>query len=101
MSDSDRGYRQSVVSGFAQDFLRVTSRLTLNAGLRYDFYSNPSETHGRLSAIRNPATDSGPTVGKVFARTPVDLLSPQAGFAWNVFGDGRTVLRGGTGIFRD
>ena len=101
MSDSDRGYRESVVSGFAQDFLRVTSRLTLNAGLRYDFYSNPTEVHGRLSAVRNPATDSGPTVGKVFAETPADLLSPQAGFAWNMFGDGRTVLRGGTGIFRD
>ena len=101
MSDSDRGYRQSVVSAFAQDFLRVTSRLTVNAGLRYDFYSNPSEVHGRLSVIRNPVTDSGPTVGKVFAGTPADLLSPQAGFAWNIFGDGKTVLRGGSGIFRD
>jgi len=101
MSDSDRGYRQSAVSGFVQDFLRLTSRLTINAGLRYDFYSNPTETHGRLSAIRDPATDSGPTVGKAFASTPVDLLSPQAGFAWNIFGDGETVLRGGTGIFRD
>ncbi|HST10115.1 MAG TPA: TonB-dependent receptor [Terriglobales bacterium] len=101
MSDSDRGYRQSVVSGFAQDFLRVSSRLTLNAGLRYDFYSNPTEAHGRLSAIRNPATDSGPTVGKAFAGTPPNLLSPQAGFAWNIFGDGKTVLRGATGIFRD
>jgi Carboxypeptidase regulatory-like domain/TonB-dependent Receptor Plug Domain/TonB dependent receptor len=101
MSDSHRGYRQSVVSGFAQDFLRVTSRLTVNAGLRYDFYSNPTEAHGRLSIIRNPAMDSGPTVGKVFAATPRDLLSPQTGFAWNIFGDGKTVLRGGAGIFRD
>ena len=101
MSDSDRGYRQSVVSGFAHEFFRVSSRLTLNAGLRYDFYSNPTEVHGRLSVIRDPATDSGPTVGKAFAGTPMDLLSPQAGFAWNIFGDGKTVLRGGTGIFRD
>ena len=101
MSNSDRGYRQSAVSGFAQDFLRVSNRLTVNAGLRYDFYSNPTEVDGRLSAIRNPATDSGPTVGKAFVGTPTDLLSPQAGFAWNIFGDGKTVLRGGTGIFRD
>jgi hypothetical protein len=101
MSDSHRDYRQSVVSGFAQDFLRVTSRLTVNAGLRYDFYSNPTEAHGRLSVIRNPATDSGPTVGQVFAGTPRDLLSPQLGFAWAVSGDGKTVLRGGSGIFRD
>jgi hypothetical protein len=100
-SDSHRSYRQSAVSGFAQDFLRVTSRLTLNAGVRYDFYSNPAEAHGRLSVIRSPATDSGPTVGKVFAGTPGDLLSPQVGLAWNIFGDGETVLRGGTGIFRD
>jgi hypothetical protein len=101
MSDSHRDYRQSVVSGFAQDFLRVTSRLTLNAGLRYDFYSNPTEAHGRLSVIRNPASDSGPTVGKVFAATPRDLLSPQLGFAWAISGNGKTVLRGGSGIFRD
>src|SRR5262244_1488140 len=101
MSDSDRGYRQSVVSGFAHEFFRVSSRLTLNVGLRYDFYSNPTEVHGRLSVIRDPATDAGPTVGEAFAGTPQDLLSPQAGFAWNIFGDGKTVLRGGTGIFRD
>src|SRR5262249_48757155 len=56
---------------------------------------------GRLSVIRNPATDSGPTVGKLFAATPRDLFSPQAGFAWNTFGDGKTVLRGGVGIFHD
>ncbi len=101
MSDSDRGYRQIVASGFAQDFFRITSRFTLNVGLRYDFYSNPTEANGRVSAVRDPATDSGPTVGKVFAGTPADLLSPQAGFAWNIFGDGKTVLRGGAGVFRD
>src|SRR5215470_9112582 len=100
-SDSNRDYRQSVVSGFAQDFFRATSRLSLNIGLRYDFYSNPTEAHGRMSVIRNPATDSAPTVGNLIAATPRDLFSPQAGFAWNIFGDGKTLLRSGAGIFRD
>ena len=100
-SDSNRDYRQSVVSGFAQDFFRATTRLSLNVGLRYDFYSNPTEARGRMSVIRNPATDSGPTVGNLLAATPRDLFSPQAGFAWNIFGNGKTLLRGGAGIFRD
>jgi hypothetical protein len=100
-ANSDRGYRETFASGFAQDFVRVNSRLTMNVGLRYDFYSNPTEAHGRESAFPNPATDSAPTVGKLFAGTPLDLLSPQAGFAWNVFGDGKTVMRSGFGIYRD
>jgi hypothetical protein len=70
-ADSDRGYRESIASGFAQDFVRVNSRLTVNLGLRYDFYSNPTEAFGRLSAFPSPATDSAPTVGKIFAGTPL------------------------------
>ena len=100
-ADSERGYRETFASGFAQEFVRVNSRLTVNLGLRYDFYSNPTEVNGRLSTFPNPATDSAPTVGKLFAGTPRDLLSPQAGFAWNVFGDGKTVVRSGFGIYRD
>src|SRR3984957_52489 len=99
--NSNRGYRENIASGFAQDFVRVNSRLTVNVGLRYDFYSNPTEAFGRESTFPNPATDSAPVVGKLFAGTPLDLLSPQAGFAWNVFGDGKTVVRSGFGIYRD
>ncbi len=100
-ADSERGYRETFASGFAQDFVRLNSRLTANIGLRYDFYSNPTEAHGRLSAFRNPATDSAPTVGPLFAGTPRDLLSPQAGFAWDAFGNGKTMVRSGFGIYRD
>ena len=100
-ADSERGYRETFASGFVEDFVRVNSRFTANIGLRYDFYSNPTEAHGRLSALRKPATDSAPTVGKIFAGTPLDLLSPQAGFAWNVFGDGKTLVRSAFGIYRD
>src|SRR5258708_23586218 len=37
IASSERGYPQSVVSGFVQDYFRVTHRLTFNSGLRYDF----------------------------------------------------------------
>jgi outer membrane receptor protein involved in Fe transport len=67
-ADSERGYRETFASGFAQDFVRVNSRFTANIGLRYDFYSNPTEAHGRLSAFRNPATDSAPTSRQVICR---------------------------------
>jgi outer membrane receptor protein involved in Fe transport len=100
-ANSERGYRESNGSGFAQDFARVNRRLTVNVGLRYDFYSNPTEAFGRESAFPNPATDSVPTVGRVFASTPLDLFSPQVGLAWNVLGDGKTMVRSGFGIYRD
>src|SRR5580700_7405740 len=100
-ANSDRGYRENIASGFVQDFVRVNSRFSVNIGLRYDFYSNPTEAFGRESAFPNPTTDSAPVVGKLFAGTPLDLFSPQAGFAWDVFGDGKTVVRSGFGIYRD
>jgi hypothetical protein len=100
-ADSDRGYRETIASGFAQDFVHISSRFTANIGLRYDFYSNPTEARGRISAFRNPATDSAPTVGQLLAGTPLDLLSTQAGFAWDAFGNGKTMVRSGFGIYRD
>jgi len=50
---------QSHVSGFRRFLVEYLARLTLNSRITVDFYSNPSEAHGRLSAIRNPETDSG------------------------------------------
>jgi hypothetical protein len=101
LSDSDRGFRQNWLSFYLQDDWRATPRLTLNFGLRFEFYSNPTEAKGKEVNIRNVATDTAPTVGQFLADTPKDLFSPRFGFAWQVTSDQKTVLRAGAGIFRD
>jgi hypothetical protein len=101
LSDSDRGLRQNWLSGYIQDDWRVTPRLIVNLGTRYEFYSNPTESQGKVANIINPARDASATVGKFMNDTPKDLFAPRVGLAWSLTSDGKTVLRSGAGIFYD
>ncbi len=116
--------RYSDYGGFVQDDIKVTPRLTVNAGLRYEFYSPPSETDGRLSNFDPtiaPAqvTASGSFVGfslpsnfkgtlpSGFMRTSGSGLwnpdhrdfGPRVGFALRLLNKPTVVLRGGYGIY--
>lgn len=73
---------------FVQDDWRVTPRVTLNLGLRYEYQQNPS-------AINiNPALPQ--TGNKVSDK---NNFGPRIGFAFDVNGDGRTSIRGGWGVY--
>ena len=85
----------------SQDDLTVHPRLSLNLGLRYEFYTVPNDTQGRDSALRNVVSDSEFTVGPIFENPSLKNLGPRVGFAWDVAGDGKSSVRGGAGVYYD
>ncbi len=96
-------YLQFATMGFyGQDSWKVTPRLTLNLGMRYEPTTSVNDKYGRLSNLRHPLTDTAFTVGNPLFKNPsLRNWSPRFGFAWDVFGDGKTALRGGFDLSYD
>lgn len=85
---------------YAQDNVRLTPRLTINAGLRYEFATAPSEANNRGYAIRNILTDSA-AKAPVMDNYTLHDFSPRVGFAFDPTGSGKTSIRSAFGIFYD
>lgn len=88
---------------FLQDDWRITNWLTLNLGLRYEYQSALKEATGRLA---NFIPETGTVVVSGDPGYPATLVEkdtnnvgPRAGFAARPFGNARTVIRGGAGIY--
>ncbi len=99
-------------AGFIQDAWKLTPRLTANLGLRYDIEQAPVESQNLTAAFvpgqQSTKIPSAP-LGVLFpgdagiprgvAATSYDHVSPRVGLAYDPFGNGKTAVRAGAGMF--
>jgi hypothetical protein len=97
------------IAAYFQDDIRVTDRLTVNAGLRYDVFvpwvevdnrqSNFDVSTGRFVVASDNAVINGVQVGRYLQTYGKTDFGPRFGFAYDLNGSGRTIVRGGYGLF--
>jgi hypothetical protein len=102
-TDTNRRVRQHYVSMFAQDDWRVRNGLTVSAGLRYEFVTDPKELNGAVGGLLSFSDlESGPrgiTPGTpLFDNPSKGSVAPRLGLAWSPAGN-RATVRGGWGLF--
>ncbi len=104
IAETGFGVRFTNFALYGQDNVRITPKLKLNLGLRYELDTVPNEAHGRFSPIMGLDNIATATLGQ--PGTPVHNdnyldFAPRIGFAYRLTNDAKTVLRGGTGIYYD
>ena len=114
-SQAEYGIRTGSVGLYAQDTWKIVPRLTLNYGLRWDYYIPQYDVHneilgffpGQQSTVFPDAPegilyphDPG-TPNRALVYPDYKNFAPRFGFAWDMLGTGKIVMRGGFGIFYD
>lgn len=124
---TDRGFRARDIASYFQDDWKITKRLTLNLGVRYDYLGPSTDVKDRLGNFDPSRLDAttranggpglingfilpagahfgsitgtpGVSASTLFTNSPHDF-APRVGLAWDVKGDGKTAVRAGYGLY--
>ena len=103
-TDFRKDTRQGLYAAFVQDDYKVRQNLTINLGLRWEYFGSISEKHDNISAVvlgsgANTFTDMRLRLGGTLYNSDKTNFGPQLGFAWSPskYND-RMVVRGGVGM---
>jgi hypothetical protein len=100
------GWRSIESAAYVQDTIKLSPRLELTAGFRFESTNGWNEVHGRASNYlfgTNGVIETQPNVGNSAFTTnnALFLPEPRAGIAWDPFGKGNTVIHAGYGIYHN
>jgi hypothetical protein len=99
--NADKYLRANIIESFVNDDWRVNSSLTINAGVRWEYWSPVSEKYGRLVNLNISPDFKSIAPNSALPNPDRNNMAPRLAFSWRPFAATSLIVRGGYGIYYD